>query len=216
MPFGLDRCNFFFFFFAVSAATMFFSGTAREWIAGVRRAISEGEMSALTSWEDLKALMTEWIRPVDTMMLNYEAFISVCQGKNQSVKEYITAFNAARMKVSVPPICDPLLCFFYLRGLRPHLRTHVMAREPKTLREYIRVSNAISDLTNAVPGKQTSSSGSSTSDGSSKPSSSNGTKPRCTHCNKVGHVEERCYKKYPKLAPPKDKKVRFDAPAEET
>ena len=30
-------------------------------------------------------------------------------------------------------------------------------------------------------------------------------KPKCNHCKKIGHLEDTCWKKYPKLAPKSNK-----------
>lgn len=184
---------------AVCVAALHFRGQAQEWFAGVSRALRLKQMAPLTSWSDLVSLLTEWIRPVESMMLHYETFFNMQQGKHQSVKEYITAYNTARMRVSVPPICDPVLCYAFLRGLKPHLRTHVQSRDPKTLADYIRIANTIVDLQASVPGK---------SGKDASPSSSNGSKLHCTFCKKSGHDVTMCFKKHPELRP-SEKKVRF-------
>jgi hypothetical protein len=195
---------------SVSVASMFFRGAAKEWFAGVRRAVRMQQMPALLSWYDLERVLTEWIRPVDTRMLHYEAFFHITQGKNQTVKDYIAAYNSARMRVATPPICDPVLCYVFLRGLKPHIRPQVVGREPQTLSDYMRVANSVTDLVASIPGKPVPSLG-STHAGSSKPSTSNGSRPICAFCKKVGHTEEQCWKKDPKLRPePKKKEVRFN------
>jgi hypothetical protein len=194
---------------SVSVASMFFRGAAKEWFAGVRRAIRMQQMPALLSWADLEKVLTEWIRPVDTRMLHYEAFFHITQGKNQSVKDYISAYNSARMRVATPPICDPVLCYVFLRGLKPHIRPQVVGREPQTLADFMRVANSVTDLVASIPGKPVPSLG-STNAGSSKPSTSDGSKPICAFCKKVGHTEDKCWNKDSKLKPePKKKDVRF-------
>lgn len=166
-----------------------------------------GQAIPLTSWPAFVLELTKWVRPVTgSSRKDYTDLFSIQQGKSQTVKDYIVAFNLAHSKVAHDlPAEHSVVTYLFLRGLKPHLRVQVLARKPRSLQDHMHMANVLTDLQNSVPHRLARSSR-GTSLGSGSASTSGSSKQLCNHCKEPGHAEARCYTKYPELRPKRKQK----------
>jgi hypothetical protein len=179
---------------AVDVATMFLRGKAQDWWTGQFNLMSSGTVPALGSWRMFSEALVGAFRPVELSRTYITQLMSIQQGK-QDMRTYIACFNSLRAKVP-HAFPEETLSQLFLQGCRSDLQRHISLLYPKTLAEYFQHAVTLSD----IPGQSKPSAGGGKVPGAAKEAGSFVPKALfCTHCQKQGHIAERCYQLHPEL-----------------
>ena len=102
---------------SVAIISMFLRGKAKEWFANRHALTLSGVLPPLADWHAFVSALTDAVRPVELKRKYYADLLNLKQGK-LDIRSYITAFNALRSKTAVV-LPDDLLCYLFVKGLRP-------------------------------------------------------------------------------------------------